>query len=66
MAKKEMARPDWTHTQPRNDMPPVQEIQGKAKSGKAHAKPVIPGTSGPHMKVYHKLKGDGSAGDTNG
>ena len=44
----------------------VPEIQGKAKSGKAHAKPVIPGTSGPHMKVYHKLKGDGSAGDTNG
>ena len=63
MAKKGMARPDWTHTPPRNDEPPVPELQGKSKNGKAHAKPVIPGTSGPNMKVYHKLKGDGSAGD---
>ena len=31
MAKKGMARPDWTHTHPRNDVPPVPELQGKAK-----------------------------------
>ena len=31
MAKQGMARPDWTETQPRNDEPPVPEIQGKAK-----------------------------------
>ena len=39
-------------------------IQGKAKHGKEKAKPIIPGTSGPDMKVYHNLKGDGSVGDT--
>ena len=53
MAKKGMARPDWTHTHPRNDAPPVPEIQGKAKTGKEKARPVIAGTSGPEMKVYH-------------
>ena len=63
MAKKGMARPDWPHTQPRNDQEPVPLIQGKAKHGKEKAKPVIPGTSGPDMKVYHNLKGDGSVGD---
>lgn len=64
MAKKGMARPDWTHTQPRNDQEPVPLIQGKAKHGKEKAKPVIPGTGGPDMKVYHNLKGDSSVGDT--
>ena len=59
MAKKGMARPDWTHTQPRNDAPSVPLIQGKAKRGKEKAKPIIPGTSGPDMKVYHEWKGDG-------
>ena len=34
MAKKGMARPDWTHTHPRSDTPPVPEIHGKAKTGK--------------------------------
>ena len=63
MSKQGMARPDWTHTQPRNSEPPVPLIQGKATHGKAHAKPIIPGTEGPEMKVYHKLKGDGSVGD---
>ena len=64
MAKKGMARPDWTHTQPRNDAPSVPLIQGTAKRGKEKAKPIIPGTGGPDMKVYHELKGDGSVGDT--
>ena len=64
MAKKGMARLDWTHTQPRNDAPSVPLIQGKAKRGKEKAKPIIPGTGGPDMKVYHELKGDGSVGDT--
>ena len=63
MAKKGMARPDWTHTQPRNDVPPVPELQGKAKSGKERAKPLIAPAPGPNMKVYHNLKGDGSVGD---
>lgn len=54
MAKQGMARPERTHTQPRNTEPPVPEIQGKAKHGKEHAKPIIPGTSGPNLKVYHQ------------
>ena len=49
MAKQGMARPDWTHTHPRNDQEPVPLIQGKAKHGK---------------EVYHNMKGDNSAGDT--
>ena len=63
MSKQGMARPDWTHTQPRNSEPPVPLIQGKAKHGKAHAKPIIPGTSGAELKVFHKCKGDGSVGE---
>lgn len=65
MAKQGMARPDWTHTKPKNDAAPVPEIQGKAKHTKKPAKPIISGTSGPDLKVYHKIKGDGSVGDPN-
>ena len=54
MSKKGMARPDWTHTQPRNEAPAVPEIQGKAKSGKKRVNPIIAGTSSPDLKVYHK------------
>ncbi len=54
MAKQGMARPDWTHTQPHNTASPVPEIQGKAKHGHQEAPPVISGTSGPQMKVYHQ------------
>ena len=54
-----MARPDWTHTQPRNQQPPVPAIQGKAKHGKARAKPIVGGTSGPEMKVWHKPENGG-------
>lgn len=66
MAKQGMARPDWTHTHPKNDVSPVPEIQGKAKHGKKQVKPIIPGTAGADLKVYHQLKGDGSVGDTKG
>ena len=53
MAKKVMARPDWTHTKSHNDISPVPEIQGKAKSGKKKANPIIAGTTGAEQKVYH-------------
>ena len=56
MAKKGMARPDWTHTKPRNEVSPVPEIQGKAKCGKKKANPIIAGTSGAELKVYHTEK----------
>ena len=56
MAKKGMARPDWTHTKPHNEVSPVPEIQGKAKSGKKKANPIISGTYGVEQKVYHTEK----------
>ncbi len=53
MAKQGMKRPDRTHTRPLNEQAAVPEIQGKAKSGKEKARPIIPGTSAPAQKVYH-------------
>ena len=61
MAKKGMARPERTHTQPRNDAAPVPEIQGKAKHGKEQANPIIAGTHSPAQKVYHNRKDDNTA-----
>mgnify|MGYP001160571690 CR=1 FL=1 len=52
MAKQGMARPDWTHTQPRNDAPPVPELQGKSKN-KSKANPIVADTTAPAQKVYH-------------
>ena len=40
MAKQGMKRPDRTHDRPKNDQPPVPEIQGKAKRSKHPAEPV--------------------------
>lgn len=40
VAKKGMKRPEWTHTKPRNEVPPVPELQGKAKNTKEKAKPI--------------------------
>lgn len=72
MAKAGMRRPDpkaphGTEARQRNHFPknsvsPVPEIQGKAKHGKAHARPIIAPITDP-IQVYHQLKGDGSVGD---
>lgn len=51
MAKKEMKRLDRQH--PKEDAPTVPQIQGKAKSGKEKAKPMIMGVPGADGKVYH-------------
>ena len=53
MAKQGMKRIDRTHTKPKNDVPPVPEIQGKAKHEKKKANPIIDGTMAPSQKVYH-------------
>ena len=53
MAKKGMKRPDWTHTQPRNELDPVPELQGAAKQSKEKAKPIISDTKCSSQKVYH-------------
>ena len=54
MAKKGMARPDWTKLHPKNDASPVPQLQGKAKTGKEKAKPIVAGTEGPYQKVWHE------------
>ncbi len=48
-----MNRIDRTHTKPKNDFPPVPEIQGNAKHGNAKANPIIAGTEAPALKVWH-------------
>ncbi len=53
MAKQGMKRPDRTHTKPKNDVPPVPEIQGKAKHSNEQVNPIIAGTKAPSQKVYH-------------
>ena len=53
MAKQGMKRPEYTHVQPRNDVSPVPEMQGKAKHGKKKANLMIAGTEEPPQKVCH-------------
>ena len=53
MAKKGMKHPDVTRG-PRNETSPVPQIQGKAKSGKEKANPIIAGTTGENQKVWHE------------
>lgn len=53
MPKPGMKRPEITKKKEKNTLPPVPEIQGKAKSGKEPARPIIAGTTGPEQKVYH-------------
>lgn len=54
MAKQGMKRPDWTETHPRNEVSPVPQIQGKARSGKKKANPIVAGTFGAQQKVFHE------------
>lgn len=52
MAKQGMKRPDRTHDHPKNEVPPVPELQGKAKLSQGKANPIIAGCETP-LKVYH-------------
>ena len=54
MAKKGMARPDWTKLHPKHEQSPVPQIQGKARIGKKKANPIIAETSGAELKVWHE------------
>ena len=56
MDKQGMARPERTHTKPKNEMPPVPELQGKDKNSKQPANPIVSGTSGPDQKGIHTEK----------
>ena len=51
MAKKGMKRPDLKEKP--GKMPIVPQIQGKARSGKEKANPIIAGTMGAELKVWH-------------
>lgn len=53
MAKQGMARPDWTKLHPKNEAY-VPQLQGKAKSGKKKAPPIIAETMGAQQKVWHE------------
>ncbi len=53
MAKQGMKRPEITDSSKKNDAVKVPLIQGKAKSGKVKAAPIIAGTGGVDMKVWH-------------
>lgn len=53
MAKQGMKRPQETHVKKRNEVPPVPQIQGKAKLSAEKASPIISGTSAPSQKVFH-------------
>lgn len=53
MAKKGMARPDWTKLHPKNEAF-VPQLQGKAKHTKKAANPIIAETGGASLKVWHE------------
>lgn len=53
MAKQGMKRPQIEGGHPKNDAY-VPGLQGKAKSGKAKANPIIAGTMGAEQKVWHE------------
>jgi len=53
MAKQGMKRPQIQKGPPKKDTF-VPEIQGKAKSSKKKANPIITGTMGAELKVWHE------------
>lgn len=54
MAKQGMKRFERQHVQGENNLPTVPQIQGKAKTGKEKAKPIVAGTQGAELKVWHE------------
>ena len=53
MAKQGMKRPEVTHIHPKNDGSPVPILQGKVKTGKKKANPIIAETMGADLNVLH-------------
>lgn len=51
MAKQGMKRPDLQEKP--GKQPIVPQIQGKARSGKEKANPIVAGTVGANLKVWH-------------
>lgn len=73
MAKAGMRRPDPKEPHgtesnhkmhfPKNEVPPVPQIQGNARRGKEKARPILEDGAEHSVKVFHELKGDGSVGN---
>lgn len=55
MAKKGMKRPEIHENRSKNEGF-VPQIQGKARSGKVKANPIVAGTVGAAQKVWHAEK----------
>lgn len=53
MAKQAMKQPDWGKHHPKNEGF-VPQLQGKTRSGKKKANPIIAGTMGAEQKVWHE------------
>ena len=54
MAKRDMARSSWNKQRLKNDISPVPQIQGKARTGKKKVEPIIAGTMGSELKARHE------------
>ena len=54
MAKQGMKHFERQHIKGENDLPVVPQIQGKAKTGKEKAKPIVAGTASAELKVWHE------------
>lgn len=54
MAKQGMKRFERQHIHEKNEAGPVPQLQGKSKHTKQKAKPIVAGTSGPELKVWHE------------
>ena len=54
MAKQGMKRFERQHVHSENNPPTVPQIQGKAKFGKVKANPIVAGTAGAELKVWHE------------
>ena len=53
MSKQGMTHPDINQG-PKNNVSPVPQVQGKAKTRKEKSKPTLPETSGANLKVWHE------------
>ena len=54
MAKQGMKRCERQQVHEKNTAGPVPQLQGKQKTGKEKANPIIAGTSGAELKVWHE------------
>ena len=59
MAKKGMKRFEWQHVHPKNEVPPVPELQGKVKHTKEKAPPIMEIRDGQAIWATNEKKTEG-------